>query len=920
MGAVRTSRGYRVVCFVIALLSAVAPSTGDAQTIAAGFTPGSFRVNESGAANYTIPIQVPPGTAGLEPKLALTYNSKGGNGLLGMGWGLSGLSAIARCPRTVVQDTVKSGIKYDSNDRFCLDGQRLVLVAAASYGADQAGYRTERETFTKVISNGQVPAPGSGPQWFQVWTKSGQIMEYGRTEDSRIEAQGKTTVRLWALNKISDRKGNYLTITYVEDNPNGDFYPQKIEYTGNTGAGTPPYASVQFTYPSLNRPDIAPAYVGGSVVKTTKRLTNIKTYAGTTLVRDYQLAYDNASSTARSRLTSLTECDGSTVCLAPTTFEGQKDVDANGIFTYWTRTTSSASIGGTNSFRHYFADVNGDGKADMIQVANHFDQGWIGLSNGDGTFQHWTSDSPNIGRVSAYAHYFADVNGDGKADLIQVSSGPNLGWVALSNGTGFNYWTPSSPTPNAGATSSYTHYFVDVNGDGCADWIQVANTIDHGWIGLSNCDGTFNYWTSDSASIGNNNGYAHYFADVNGDGCTDWIQVAGAFNMDWVGLSNCDGTFNFWTSSSANAGATNASPDRYTHYFADVNGDGRADWIQVQNNSNRGWVGLSKGDGTFDYWTSSSDFVGATGAYSHHFADVNGDGRADWIQIKRSVNSGWVGLSKGDGTFDYWTSFSTDVGATDGFTHYFVDVDGDGLADWIQVVHDTSIGYVGLAKGPVPDFLTRVTYGLGPVTSISYKPLTDNSVYAKHGDSVYPIIDLKLPLYVASSASTSDGIGGSNVTTYFYEGLKAHQQGGGLLGFALVSSVDAQGIATRKSFRQDYPFQGLPLLVAKAQNNAAAWSINQISNTWTVSLTPNSTGKYHRCDLTQSVERGFDLNGAELPFVTTRSTYDTFGNASGITVTASDGFARSTANDYFNDSTNWLLGLLRRSQVTSTAP
>src|SRR5262245_43843546 len=105
----------------------------------AGSTPGSFRVTEGGAAEYRIPIRVPPGVAGLEPELALVYNSQAGNGLLGVGWQLEGLSAITRCPRTVAQDGVRRGIKYDSSDRYCLDGQRLVAVAG-SYGENGTEY------------------------------------------------------------------------------------------------------------------------------------------------------------------------------------------------------------------------------------------------------------------------------------------------------------------------------------------------------------------------------------------------------------------------------------------------------------------------------------------------------------------------------------------------------------------------------------------------------------------------------------------------------------------------------------------------------------------------------------------------------------------------------------------------------------
>src|SRR5258706_1191507 len=278
MGVVRTSRGCRVLYFTIALLSAFATQPGHAQTTVAGLTPGSFQVSESGAATYTIPIQVPPGVAGMEPKLALSFSSQAGNDLLGVGWHLSGLSSVDRCGRTIIQDGLGVGVTYDTNDRYCLDGQRLVLVAGAFYGADGAEYRTDRESFTKVISHGQVPAPGNGPLWFEARTKSGQIIEYGNTTDSRIEAQGKTSVRTYQINKISDTTGNYLTIAYTEDPPNGDFYPRRIDYTGNTVAALDPTASVQFV--PETRTDVSSGFIGGSVIKTHNRFTHVQNFVG----------------------------------------------------------------------------------------------------------------------------------------------------------------------------------------------------------------------------------------------------------------------------------------------------------------------------------------------------------------------------------------------------------------------------------------------------------------------------------------------------------------------------------------------------------------------------------------------------------------------------------------------------------------
>src|SRR5688572_13821777 len=91
--------------------------------------PGQFGIGSSGASTYSIPIVVPPGTAGMEPALSLEYSSQNGNGDLGIGWNLAGLPAIERCAPTVAQDGIKSGINYNANDRFCLNGERLVATS-----------------------------------------------------------------------------------------------------------------------------------------------------------------------------------------------------------------------------------------------------------------------------------------------------------------------------------------------------------------------------------------------------------------------------------------------------------------------------------------------------------------------------------------------------------------------------------------------------------------------------------------------------------------------------------------------------------------------------------------------------------------------------------------------------------------------
>ena len=107
--------------FLLTLLFLTTPMFAHAAT-AVGATPGSFKVNETGAATYTIPITVPPGTAGMAPTLSLNYNSQSGNGPLGVGWSLSGLSSITRCPATYAQDGFKGGITPTATTVFAWTG------------------------------------------------------------------------------------------------------------------------------------------------------------------------------------------------------------------------------------------------------------------------------------------------------------------------------------------------------------------------------------------------------------------------------------------------------------------------------------------------------------------------------------------------------------------------------------------------------------------------------------------------------------------------------------------------------------------------------------------------------------------------------------------------------------------------------
>jgi hypothetical protein len=265
------------------LLNAVRPGT------AVGSLPGEFSVDPSGAANYKIEIGVPPGVGGVTPELALVYSSRGGNGLLGVGWQFAGLSAIARCPTTVAQDGPGNtdGVDFDGNDAFCLDGQRL-MAAVGSNGSVNAEYRTEIESHQKITSTG---ATAGDPDSFTAWDKTGLIREYGTqsplqgnrvsASDSRFEARLASGVAgpglVWAVKVVRDRFDNFIEYRYDQEATSNSAWPVEIIYGSKYSGEKNIVGRVVLTY--TTRADVRAGYMaGGYITSLTKRLQKISVY------------------------------------------------------------------------------------------------------------------------------------------------------------------------------------------------------------------------------------------------------------------------------------------------------------------------------------------------------------------------------------------------------------------------------------------------------------------------------------------------------------------------------------------------------------------------------------------------------------------------------------------------------------------
>ena len=583
--------------------------SAQAETLFEGVTKGSFAVSPTGAATYTIPIEVPPGIAGLQPELALTYNSQGGNGLLGMGWSLSGLSAITRCPKTYAQDGEIVGIKLDTTDRYCLNGQRLVAVNGKPYGEDGTEYRTEIDSFTKITSYG-TGENNDGPGYFIVQTKTGRIIEFGNTPDSNVnvtlQSSGQLRTLLWAANKISDTVENELTISYIEEADIGHFRVSRIDYgNGNLSA--------RFEYPrdldilSL-RPDSITGYLAGAKYSTPTLLSNIQTYSEENLIRDYRLSYEMGGSTTRNQITKIEECDLNANC-------------KNSRIVEWLDGASEFESGislGFDANRDYrnllVADVNGDGKSDLIYQA-----GTNGGSCGAGRAGMYLSNGSGFDPIQCLGFdanrdyrnlLVADVDGDGKSDLIYQagSNGGNCGagrvGMYLSNGNGFD------PIQCLGfdANRDYRNLLVsDVNGDGKSDLIYQAGanggSCGAGRVGMYLSNGTgFN--PIQCLGFDANRDYRNLLmADVDGDGKSDLIYQAGAnggsCGAGRVGMYLSNGT----GFSPIQCLGFDANRDYRNLLVTDVNGDGKSDLIYQAGTS-----GGNFGAGQAGLYSASNQF------------------------------------------------------------------------------------------------------------------------------------------------------------------------------------------------------------------------------------------------------------------------------------------------------------------------
>jgi RHS repeat-associated protein len=883
-----------------------------------GTIDGTFSVDPNGAATYEIPLEIPPGTQGLAPQLALTYNSQRDNGMIGMGWALNGIENIARCNATQVSNGYTAPVTYTYRDRFCMAGMPLIAISG-EYGYDGTEYRTTRDTWTRVISHGTC---GQGPCWFSAQNKDGAELRFGFTtgaSGSRILASGRTdgAVRVWSQDRHTDLNGNWVALSYSNNAVLGEYYPVRIDYSGNDTTGLAPQRAVTFEYEL--RSDRITGYTGGSPFQILSRLTAIKTWVGTTLVKHITIGYATGTTTGRSQVASIQECTGDSpsaaTCLPATTFTLSNP--ANGFSAGSTINTAQST---SSQLGLLTMDVNGDGKTDFVDAWQGSGKLHLttylsaGRNLGAGSSQSTSTDAGKLGVLGM------DVNGDRRGDVVMpVDLGGSLSLYAyLSTGTSFG-GALQSMTGRSPKALSYLP--MDVNGDGLEDVVQVLDR--GGKVGFvvfpSTGTGSFGPAVESSSSFSTDN-TGFFPLDANGDGQIDVVQIQKSGTVQFITYLSDGRAFDGGTETS-----TGRSPSQYEIDAGDVNGDSLGDLLLLDTSGSSVEVVPYLSTGTTFRNVRSTTLQGGSNNLGIASATLNGDDRADLLQrIDKGGKVSFLPLYGNGETFTAGTAFDSSLGK-ESLGQKLLDLDGDGKQDVLEPRDSGGKLALSLVLNTVgqPDLLTRVVNSLGGEAVVTHLPMTDGSIYTKGTTATYPVVDIQTSMPLVAAYTNKDGRGGNYTFSYRYDQGRVGYGGRGWLSFRAVKMVqDSNDRFSEVIYSQDYPGNGLVIKNGTYNQNGVALGTTDLTYADVSSAALQARGIHQWVRTSESYSAYADNHGgARLYTLKKAYAYDSYGNVSMISDLGQPGIAtddRFTCFRYQNDLTRWRLGYVVQELLAKT--
>lgn len=230
-----------------------------------GAIPMISATSPTGAKTYQVPLEIPPGMAGLQPKLSFSYNSQSGCSNMGMGWSLSGIPVITRGGKNFHIDKQTGGIEMDTSDSFYIDGVRLIKR------------KTENEYISYESEHGNILAKGYCSdniiKYFEVFYPNGTSGVFGNQSNN-------TNNIYYPITSLKDLHSNTINYKYIASY--GDAIPLISAITYNS-------SSILFAY--IERDKKSWSYLGGHSFIQSDVLESVQCKIGQIEIKKYELKY-----------------------------------------------------------------------------------------------------------------------------------------------------------------------------------------------------------------------------------------------------------------------------------------------------------------------------------------------------------------------------------------------------------------------------------------------------------------------------------------------------------------------------------------------------------------------------------------------------------------------------------------------------
>ncbi|NTV15099.1 MAG: hypothetical protein HGA96_14410 [Desulfobulbaceae bacterium] len=771
--------------------------------------------SNTGAAIYELPIKLPSGVGNITPHIVLTYNSNNQriNGLLGVGFNIE-LGSISRA--------TKFGVDYSANDYLVenYDGSKeIVQVKIPDSNTSEQKYKPIIEDdFTKyVYTNGQG--------WVAT-KRDGTKLFYGSLPSSRLSDTSGTKVFKWFLDKVEDTNGNYVSYSYSKVTSSTQpvytqIYPLSISYNSNNDGSE---AANQIKFYFEERTDSYNKYDTQFAVNTSQRLKTIVVESNNTTSNIYTFDYAYSFATLRSLLTKITlygkstkydNINGTVIANSgksrqPIKFEWNGlGIDSKLPFSY---PIASNIVQGVPNYEKgecikKLVDMDGNGSMDIVTTCTAV-QGFPHKNNvirwgaKDG-LQAGTASTVFVGGITYLGGvgplvdpndlgYFVDLNGDGKTDKVEMDPDCRTNhYVYISDGLKFlpeQLWYATNvdcyfPPEFAHAVFSG---FADFNGDGRADFLQVSAAGQH-FVSLSTGSG---YYQSEQQWGDFQGCQTGVLLDINGDGKSDFLGIH---------YDNINSTYKLMVSTGLKFESRSWSIpiDFFWLGFrtGDLNGDGRTDIVCFRPSNGKHQVLLSNGVDGFikEVWeTSAAQSAGNIKGPVDFFAD----GRSDFYSSPPPTavdHSDTIYISTGKGFV-----VRTITKDLTGVATEYADINGDGNPDMFSNLQDLALSNFDMlsTSSPLPDYINLVTNEYGGGTELYYISS------AVSGSNNMPIVNMNLDhatIYDDIQIKSSD-----SSVLYSYAGGLFDIPYREFLGYQFVTKQDSSGIVEITKYHQDY--------------------------------------------------------------------------------------------------------------------